>query len=194
MQRVKIAITVCEPVLYTDFSPIFEEAPFLIIVDEYNRIQKYSPEITAKGIARGKVEWIISRGAKVLVTGAIDDISYQKLKQAGIPVQWEAFGEVKSLVERGRRFAGFLIEMLEKEKHVVRTRFDRQARPKNIEPPYILPYLGNDSEYLKELDQKTKRSGKKQLLRSKNEEENGENDYESSGNFFIDDEDGDERI
>jgi len=87
-----------------------------------------------------------------------------------------------------------LIEMLEKEKHVIRTRFDRQARPKNIEPPYILPCLGNDSEYLKELDQKTKRSGKKQLLRSKNEEENGENDYESSGNFFIDDEDDGERI
>jgi len=76
-------------------------------VDEYNRIQKYSPEITAAGVARGKVEWIISRGARVLVTGAIDDISYQKLKQAGIPVKWETFGEVKTLVERGRRFAGF---------------------------------------------------------------------------------------
>jgi len=192
MQRAKIAITACEPVLYTDFYPIFEEAPFLIIVDEYNRIQKYSPEITAKGIVRGKAEWIIGRGAKVLVTGSIDNVSYQKLKQAGIPVKWEAFGEVKTLVERARKFIGYLIEMLEKEKHIVRTRFDRRARPKNIEPPYILPYLGDDTESLKELDRKTKKSGKKRLLRPKDEEEIDEDDYESSGNFFMDDEDDDE--
>jgi predicted Fe-Mo cluster-binding NifX family protein len=194
MQKAKIAITAYEPVLYTEFYPIFEEAPFLIIVDEYNRIQKYSPEITAKGITRGKAEWIIGRGAKILVTGSIDDASYQKLKQAGIPVKWEAFGEVKSLVERGRRFVGFLIEMLEKEKHIVRTRFDRRARPRNIAPPYILPYLGNDPEYLKELEQKAKRAGKKRLLRPKDEEEIDEDDYESSGDFFMDEEDDDKLI
>jgi len=188
MQKAKIAITACEPVLYTEFYPIFEDAPFLIIVDEYNRIQKYSTEITAKGITRGRAEWVIGRGAKVLVTGSIDSDSYQKLKQAGIPVKWEAFGDIKSLVERARRFSGYLIEMLEKE-HVVRARFDRRLRPKNIAAPYIIPYTGDDPEYLKELELKSKMGGKKRLLRPKDDEEMNEDDYDSSGDFPMDGED-----
>jgi predicted Fe-Mo cluster-binding NifX family protein len=180
MQRAKIAITALEPVLYTEFYPIFEEAPFLIIVDEYNRIQKYSAEITAKGITRGRAEWIISKGAKVLVTGSIDNDSYQKLKQAGIPVKWETFGDVKSLVDRARRFAGYLIEMLGKER-VVRARFDRRLRPKNIAAPYVIPYMGDDPEFLKDLERRERRESKKRLLRPKDDEEANEDDYDTSG-------------
>lgn len=178
MQKTKIAITALEPVLYTEFSPIFEEAPFLIIVDEYNRIQKYSAEISTQGIIKGRAEWIISRGAKVLVTGAIENDSYQKLKQAGIPVKWEAFGDVKELVERARRYTVYLIETMGQEK-VVRTRFDRRLRPKNIAAPYVLPYMGNDPEFLKEVERKEKREGKKRLLRPKNDSEMNEDEYDT---------------
>ena len=49
MQRVKIAITAYEPVLYTEFYPIFEDSPFLIIIDEYNHVQSILPKSAQKG-------------------------------------------------------------------------------------------------------------------------------------------------
>lgn len=170
MERVKIAITTYEPALYTDLYPVFEDSPHLIIVDEYNRIQKYSPEITAKGTIKGKTEWIISRGAKVLVTGSIEDEHYEKLTKAGIAVDWVGFGNAKDLVERARKSAVFLLDRLEKAK-VVRKRFDKRLRPKSYTTCYEIPYIGNDPQFIEELERKAKRQGKKRLLKPKDEDE-----------------------
>lgn len=170
MERVKIAITTYEPALYTDLYPVFEDSPHLIIVDEYNRIQKYSPEITAKGTIKGKTEWIISRGAKVLVTGSIEDEHFEKLTKAGIAIDWVGFGNAKDLVERARKSAAFLVDKLTKAK-VIRTRFDKRVRPKSYTTCYEIPYIGNDPQVIKELERKAKQQGKKRLLKPKEEED-----------------------
>ena len=182
MQRVKIAITANEPVLYTEFYPIFEDSPFLIIIDEYNHVQKYSAEIGAKGILKGRAEWIIGRGARILVTGSIENEDYQKLRRAGVAIKWESFGEVKSLVERARRFADYLLEAMENEKHVDRSRFDRRLRTMSIAAPYFGHSQEIDHRYLESLEQKVEKKGKKLLLQRKDEEDSNDNDYETSGN------------
>ncbi len=108
MKNLKIAITAREPVLYTDYSPVFEESPFLILVDEHGSVQKYAPESAQKGGAKGRADWIISRGAKILITGSIGDAEYRRLQNAGVAITWEVFGEVKELVERARNNADIL--------------------------------------------------------------------------------------
>lgn len=168
MKRVKIAITSCEPVLHTEYYPVFEDSPFLIIVDEYNHIQKYIPEISADGKEKSKVEWIIARGAKILVTGSMRDKSYMKLKNAGIAVKWEAFGDIKSLVDRARIFSGFLLEMLEKERPA-KIRYKRNARDVAA------------STTIDTLEKKATRSSKRQLLKSMYANEDDEDDYPTSG-------------
>lgn len=113
--RIKIAITASEPALYTAYEPIFEESPSLIIVDERSNVQKYAPEISQKGIAKGRADWIIARGAKILVTGSINDADYRKLQRAGVAVKWETFGSVRDLVERARIYSEFLLRGLADE-------------------------------------------------------------------------------
>lgn len=184
MERVKIAITTYEPALYTDLYPVFEDSPHLIIVDEYNRIQKYSPEITASGtIKKDKTEWIISRGAKVLVTGSIEDEHFEKLTKAGIAIDWVAFGNAKDLVESARKSAAFLIKNLTKAK-AIRTRFDKRLRPKRYTTCYEIPYIGNDPQVIKELERKAKQQGKKRLLKPKEEDEFDEDFDEENDNFY----------
>lgn len=168
MKRVKIAITSCEPALHTEYYPVFEDSPFLIIVDEYNHIQKYIPEISADGKEKSKVDWIIARGAKILVTGSIRDKAYLKLKNSGVAIKWEAFGDTKSLVDRAKIFSGFLLEMLEKE-HPAKIRYKRNARD-------IASSTAIDA-----LEKKAARSGKRHLLKSMHANENDEDDYETSG-------------
>lgn len=116
MNRVKIAICASEPALYTSYEPVFEESPFLIIVDEYGNVQKYSPDIGQKSAARGRIDWIIARGAKILVTGAIGDADYRRLRRAGVAVKWEVFGEVRNLVERARLYSEPLLATLAAER------------------------------------------------------------------------------
>ncbi len=155
MHRVKIAITAYEPVLYTEFYPIFEDSPFLIIIDEYNHVQKYSAEIGSKEILKGRAEWIIGRGARILITGSIDNEDYWKLRLAGVTIRWESFGEVKSLVERARIAAD----------HV----------------PCFVHIREEDIKYLERLEQKVEKEGKKLLLQIKDEEGSNYDDYETSG-------------
>ncbi len=109
MKNLKIAITAGEPVLYTNFEPIFEESPFLILIDERGNVQKYAPEASQKGGAKGRADWIISRGVKILITGSVSDVEYRRLRRAGVAVAWEVFGEVKELVERARNNADSLL-------------------------------------------------------------------------------------
>jgi len=113
MKNLKIAITASEPALYTDYEPVFEESPFLILIDEHGSVQKYAPELGQKGGAKGRADWIISRGAKILVTGSVDDAEYRRLRRAGVAIAWEVFGEVKDLVERARGQAEVLLKALE---------------------------------------------------------------------------------
>lgn len=115
MKNLKIAITAREPALYTSFEPVFEESSFLIIVDEHGNVQKYAPGLGQKGGAKGRVDWIISRGAKILITGSICDAEYRRLRLAGVAIAWEVFGDVKDLVERARTRSELLLKTLEDE-------------------------------------------------------------------------------
>lgn len=105
MDRVKIAITCIEPVIYGEVYPIFEDSPYLIIVDEYNRIQRYQPLLTASLKSEAKVDWLIKRGVKILITGSIKDEWFQVLTRAGVALDWRAFGSVKECVNWARRFS-----------------------------------------------------------------------------------------
>jgi len=169
MERIKIAITANEPVLYTDLNPSLEECPALIIVDEYNRIQKYAPEITQKGSVRGKVDWIISRGAKILITGSMSDQNYQKLKKAKIAIDWVAFGTVKDLVQIARERASYFIGQLDKP--IDRCRYEKNFRPRIENGLVIYSCGGNNSNYIDELEKKAKKQTKKSLLKSRDYED-----------------------
>ena len=181
MHRVKIAITAYEPVLYTEFYPIFEDSPFLIIIDEYNHVQKYSAEIGSKEILKGRAEWIIGRGARILITGSIDNEDYWKLRLAGVTIRWESFGEVKSLVERARIAADHVQETMENRKPIDRSRYSKGLRANSFAAPCFVHIREEDIKYLERLEQKVEKEGKKLLLQIKDEEGSNYDDYETSG-------------
>ncbi len=170
MTRIKIAVTAYEPALYADMFPSLEECPALIIIDEYDRIQKYVPEITPRNAIKSKVDWIIGRGAKVVITGAMSDENYRKLRKAKIAIDWVAFGNVKDLVEIARERANNLLFQLDRP--VYRMRYEKRIRPRIENGLIIYPCINENPKYIDELEKKAERQRKKNLLKSKKEKDN----------------------
>jgi len=86
------------------------------------------------------------------------------------------------LVERARRFADYLLEAMENEKHVNRSRFDKRLRAMSLADPYFDHSKEKDPRYADSLEQKIEKKGKKLLLQRKDDEDSNDNDYETSGN------------
>jgi len=103
----KICVSATSNTLEASVDPRLGRCPYLIIVDTETMQFEAVPNITSGSMGGGAgiqaAQIIISKGAKVVITGNVGPSALQALSAAGISVITGAYGSVREVVEKYKR-------------------------------------------------------------------------------------------
>lgn len=99
----KVAVSATDAHLDAAVDPRFGRCPYFVIVDtetmQYEAVPNTS-QYAPSGAGIQAAQTIVSKGAKVVLTGSVGPNAYQALSAAGIQMITGAFGTVREAVER----------------------------------------------------------------------------------------------